>query len=79
MDDNTLQESVDLLPLKELSIAEIDALEKRIYLGGDVAIQAYRELIRRARYKDFIEERNALIRSQISCSVAAIKPPYLFM
>lgn len=79
MVDNTLQKGFELLPHEELSIAEKDALEKRIYLGGDVAMQAHHELMRRARYAAFIEERNALIRSQISCSVAAIKPPYIFM
>jgi hypothetical protein len=79
MTDYTLQKSVKLLPPEELSIAEKDALENRIYLGGDVAMQAYREIIRRVGYIPFIEERNALLRSQISYSITAIKHPYIFM
>lgn len=71
---DALPEAAELLCPEELSAADVDALEKRIWLGGDAAVQASRELLRRARYQAFVEERNALLSSRIPCGVAANKP-----
>lgn len=69
-----LPEAAELLRPEELALTTVDALEKRIWLGGDVAVQACLEMLRRARYEAFIEERAALLRSRIPCGVAANKP-----
>jgi hypothetical protein len=66
--------AVELLRPEELCAAGVDALEKRIWLGGDVAVQASRELLRRAIDEAFMEERAALLGSRVPCGVAANKP-----
>jgi hypothetical protein len=71
---DALPEAVEPLRPEGLCAAAVDALEKRIWLGGDVAVQASRELLRRARYEAFMEERNALLGSRVPCGVAANKP-----
>lgn len=71
---DALPEAAELLRPEELAVANVDTLEKRIWLGGDVAVQASLELLRRARYEAFMEERAALLSSRIPCGVAANKP-----
>jgi hypothetical protein len=61
----------ELIQPKKLPTTAIEDLEGRIRMGGDVAMQAYRELLRRARYGAFLEERQALLYAPFSYAIAA--------
>jgi hypothetical protein len=64
----------ELIQPEKLAAAATEAeLEEIIRMGGDVSWQAHQEVLRRARYEAFLEERRSMLDAHASCDVAANK------